>query len=272
MDSVVAYVRRVAPVLAPAEEDDYSCLSPYRNDQGGVFDHDYSKATTLWPFCTPRVADAYNALVANRTTLEAGSSPAQFARALQLARVVVQWESVERGAMARDAAMAENATWILQHANGGAQSKVFLWAHNAHVGRVASTTYTSMGAYLSTLLLTNYLPIGFAFGSGSFNAQGIDGAGNITPTVRVMTTSAPRTGSFEEVLQSSRNSAFYFDMRPDTPDDVTSWLVGPEWLRVVGTAYDPTAPDSFFEPANLAGLVDVMVFVRKVTPTKLVGQ
>src|SRR5262249_42198260 len=148
--------------------------------------------------------------------------------------------------------------WLVQR--DGVQSKLLVWAHDARVSRMQTRDTLSMGLLLSASLPTNYLPIGFAFGAGSFNARAPATSGMPAPAVAPMATPTPRLGSYEEVMQQSRNKNFYIDLRKQSPFDVTLWLVGPEWFRSIGTTFNPDAPDQFFQSANITSLFDVLVF------------
>ena len=117
--------------------------------------------------------------------------------------------------------------------------------------------------------LGNYLPIGFAFGSGAFNAVPDDTTGTIGTTISAVSAPAPRAGSFETVLQNAKSRNYYFDLRTPSPSDVSRWFVGPEYFRNVGSAFNPALADDYFEVASLTTLFDVIVFVNTVTPTHL---
>src|SRR5436190_23875503 len=77
----------------------------------------------------------YDLLLEHRASYKTLSSPEQFARALQSARIVLQAESVfasdDYGS--RDLYMAENTSWLLEQA--GPEAKIVLWAHNGHVSK-----------------------------------------------------------------------------------------------------------------------------------------
>jgi erythromycin esterase-like protein len=119
-----------------------------------------------------------------------------------MARVVVQWEAMKRGEMLRDAAMAENADWLLRN-RAGPNGRLFLWAHNFHISRAPQGG--TMGANLARACREAYVPIGFTFGSGAFNAV-VDGGLNSTRAP------APSIGSYEEVFQYARNRNFFVTM------------------------------------------------------------
>ena len=115
----------------------------------------------------------FDHLSANRSAyLAAGLSAEKVDWAIQNARVVVQMVEMLLGITPRDASMAANVEWILDHAPAG--SKIVLWAHNGHVNKVPGL----MGAYLDQRYGDDMYVLGFAFGSGRYNAIGTTGLTN----------------------------------------------------------------------------------------------
>ena len=68
----------------------------------------------------------------------------------------------------RDRSMADNVKWLLEHQPRG--GRIVLWAHNGHVSHVLET-YPNMGSHLDRMYKRDYVPIGFVFGQGSFQAM-----------------------------------------------------------------------------------------------------
>ncbi|AGC43113.1 erythromycin esterase [Myxococcus stipitatus DSM 14675] len=68
----------------------------------------------------------------------------------------------------RDRAMAENARWILEHE--GADARMVLWAHNAHVAASPQLDMEPMGKHLREALGDQLYVFGFAFNQGEFQA------------------------------------------------------------------------------------------------------
>jgi hypothetical protein len=85
----------------------------------------------------------------------------------------------------RDRFMAENA--LAQLARFGSDSKAVIWAHNGHVGMFgrSESDHPSDGALLRQALGTDYRAVGFAFGSGRFNAASPGDGGTADWTLRV---------------------------------------------------------------------------------------
>jgi erythromycin esterase len=194
-----------------------------------------------------------------RGILEAATSAADYALALQMARVVVQWEAMKRGEMLRDAAMAENADWLLRN-RAGPNGRLFLWAHNFHISRAPQGG--TMGAYLARAYGAAYVPIGFTFGSGAFNAV-VGGSLNATsaPT--------PSIGSYEEVFQYARNRNFFVSMAEIPAGDLSLWFAGPKRMRTIGAVYTPVQPDNFYYTAYPRSEFDAIIYIHSTTASQL---
>ena len=259
IDSVVSYTTRVAPGLAFEIAQDYACLNDYRNDTRGRSPQNYSSAPPdVLVNCGAAVVQAHERLVARRNVLEPVSSAADYALALQMARVVVQWEATKRNQMSRDAAMAENADWLLRN-RAGPNGKLFLWAHNFHISR--GPQGNTMGAYLARTFREAYVPIGFTFGSGDFTAV-VNGS--------VSSTSAPEPsiGSYEEVFQYAKKRNFLVAMAELPTGDLAAWFAGPKRMRTIGSVYNPAQPESFYYTAYPRAEFDALIYVHSTTASR----
>jgi erythromycin esterase len=125
MDNVIAYLRKVDPSRFAWADSLFFCFRVYEANQSN-----YTNAPqTVKTECRGNSQKVYDDLISKRAAYETQSSSAEFARALQSARVALQGEDVFSGNFAaRDRYMAENAGWLLDQAGPGA--KIVLWAHN----------------------------------------------------------------------------------------------------------------------------------------------
>lgn len=261
IDSVTSYVARVRPSLSDAFAGDYSCIAAYRNDTRGVFAQKYVPSS---PDCGSGADAAYNRLIEHQSELTAASSDRAFQLALRMARVVVQWETLSRSTSAgavRDEAMAENVGWLLDREGPG--GRLVLWAHDYHISRNIRT----MGADLDEKYGSDYLPIGFAFGSGGLNAVEGLGAGAFG-SLRSFNAPAPVTDSYEAVFDRMDAPDFYLDLR-HAPPDPHLWLQGPHQFRAIGSVYFPQTPNVHFSMTALTAQYDVLLFIRTTTPSTL---
>jgi erythromycin esterase len=263
IDSVTSFIARVAPELSSAIAADYACLANYRNNNRGIAPQRYSNAgPAIWQTCTPSVAAAHGRLDAARTGLIAASSQREFDFALQMARLVVQWEIASRsGSSARDVAMAENVGWLLDRE--GAGGKLFLWAHNFHIARLPG----SMGGVLDFEYGADYLPVGFAFGQGGLNA--VEGLGNGGfGLLRPFETTPPGSGSYEATLILAEPANYYFDLRAVSGDPYF-WFQAARSFRSVGSVYFPHSPGVHYSLLSLTNQFDILIFIEATTPTAL---
>ena len=114
----------------------------------------------------------------------------------------------------RDAAMAANTRWIVDRLPAG--ERAVLWAHNAHVQRVAIKggpvppgAFPSMGVRLGRELGDAYFAIGTSYGGPSLDSA-----------------SAPRSGSVDAALASIASQPFLLPLRDASARGALS-----AWLR-----------------------------------------
>ncbi len=151
----------------------------------------------------------------------------------------------------RDSCMAANVAWIReQHPPG---TRIVLWAHNAHIGR----TSWAMGNHLTNRFGADYLPVGFAFHEGTYNAV------NGRLMENVARPSAP--GSFEYVFHRAGIPRCIIDLRKASSADPSSnWLAGEMDYREIGALADDD-----FHPTTIAGQWDAMIFFDSTTASHL---
>lgn len=264
MDSVTSYVERVMPSLSSTLALDYSCMADYRNNTRGIFAKKYSAASSPTGECRTGMNAAYSLLLQHQGELIAASSDREFQLAVRMARVVIQWEAVTlspNGGPLRDEMMAENIGWLLERE--GAGGRLVLWAHDYHISRYIKT----MGVFLDAAYGDDYLPVGFAFGSGGLNAVEGLGAGAFG-SLKSFEAPAPVSGSYEATLAGVDDPNFYLDLRQST-GDARAWLLGPRPHRNVGSVYFPQNPGAHYLNLSLLNLYDVLIFVRTTTPSTL---
>src|SRR6185503_19340611 len=142
--------------------------------------------------------------------------------ARQYVRVLKQWvelsEQEDAGFAVRDRAMADNLRWIAEVAEPGA--RIVAWAHNGHVAN--AVTFTPwMGSHLEKELGDAYLPIGFLFHHGSF--QAIDYTGSRRGLTE-FTLGPPRPGTIEDTFGRAGWPLAVLDLRRPPAGAVTDWL------------------------------------------------
>ena len=121
--------------------------------------------------------------------------------------------------------MAENVTWILDHAPKG--SKIVLWAHNGHIARAPQG---SMGSHLSKRYGAEMVVVGFAAHEGRYTAvrmgRGLADSNELTPST---------PGSLESRLHRTGLPRLILDLRKASRDAAeSSWLRRPHAFRSIG--------------------------------------
>lgn len=168
------------------------------------------------------------------------------------------------GRTGRDAAMAENVSWILGHEPAG--TKLVLWAHNSHISAQALGG-SDMGERLRATWGKDYFAIGVTFGSGAFHALDWSHGDAQRPSgIGTIELGAPSARSLESALGLAKAPAFALDVRAvDGP--FGAWLASRIPMRHIG---------GIFRGEEAAGVrcapqksFDALVYVDKVTASHL---
>ncbi|NVO33139.1 erythromycin esterase family protein [Hymenobacter lapidiphilus] len=134
---------------------------------------------------------------------------------------------LRQGGDYRDACMAENVVWLSQNLGlNGTPAKLAVWAHNAHVATSAQGQ-RPLGEWLRDSFGPLYLSLGFAFGQGSYAAEG-------GRTFHSVAAQPAPTGSYEAWFQATKLPAFVLDMRQLEINDANAWLFQQQQFRDIG--------------------------------------
>jgi len=268
MDSIEAYVARVDPDAAGYVGERYECLGPFRNTAGSAPDPSgYSAlSSTAKSACATALQEVYDMIASHAAAYEAASSIARYEAVLHAARLVQQFETVASVAnqgsatgRARDAAMAENVEWIREHAPPNA--KIVLWAHNGHVNSITGT----MGGHLRSEYGSEYVNLGFLFGRGSFNAVSSASGG-----LQVCTVGDPPTNSIEAIFTATGAQLLMLDTREiASGGGAAAPLLGPIPARSIGSTYNSSAEQAYFQPMLLPDDFDLLIYLSTSSPSTL---
>jgi erythromycin esterase len=172
----------------------------------------------------------------------------------QFAAITLNPDSKNGGFAARDAAMAENVTWLAETRYPGA--KLALWAHNGHIASQSSgSALATMGEHLRQHFGPSYVRIGFAFDRGTITAVGGRlGSQTVAP--------AP-AGTLESVLNGI-GPELYLSLRALHPGDpVAAWLDGGTLSREPGALYDEANQNALFATLKERDRFDALIFVAE---------
>jgi erythromycin esterase len=263
IENVSRVLREHAPDASPGIEVWMACLARDANTPDGTWHGRYAEeAAAYQDACRADVGRVHETLASREAELTAVAGEAAFARALRSARVLVQYEAMATGNGSRDAFMAENALWLLDHL--GPDARIVLWAHNGHVKR----SEQRMGRYLADALGDDLVTLGFAFGGGSFNAVLWNGASYAGLRDHAVTEVPP--GSYEAWFRSTGLPRFVLDLRERSrTEEDQAWLHGPRQLRSIGAAFDPRVPLSYFHDVMLTRDFDAIVWFEETRASRL---
>lgn len=163
----------------------------------------------------------------------------------------------------RDRSMADVAADLLELE--GPNSKMVLWAHNAHVSESSDAGTPPMGAHLAKRFGDGYVSFGFAFDEGSFQAYdvGPDRRGVVPFTVP----SAP-PGSLDHTLARAGIPVFALSLQGAPKGAVSDWLSAASYTRTIGSVYNDRAPDFATAMQVLPEHYDALLFVQKTTAAR----
>ncbi len=170
---------------------------------------------------------------------------------IQNSNIVLQIANTIARISSRDAGMAENVTWILDHAPAG--SKIVLWSHNFH----ASKSPGLMGSFLDERYGDQQVVLGFAFGTGRYNAVGSQGlrdydAGPVVP------------GSVESLLAAVGKPRFVLDLRNVDNAAAASWFNEQHGFRALGSGV-MRCP---FQQTVTGALYDGLIWFSQTSPSE----
>jgi erythromycin esterase len=263
MNDVVAYLRGVSGASADSVVGHYACYRAWSDTTGGLV-QDYGAANAQQKeSCQRGVEAAYAQMAAGAGPYIAATGRDAFELALQAARVVVQSEHYRRDpaqrTIRRDLYMAENAGWAA--GTEGSGRKVVLWAHNGHV----SNRQPWMGSHLVRTYGSGYRIVGFSFHRGPFSVVLQGGP------LSSATAPPAQEDSYEHQFHRVGLPRFMVDLRPVRAGQApgADWLAGPMPMRVIGSVYDPAAPQSAYFHVWLTQEYDVLIHIEESTATQL---
>lgn len=163
--------------------------------------------------------------------------------------------------------MADNVAWIRDHADA---DTLVLWAHDAHLDRVAFTfpaadaAAPSLGRYLAGRHGEDYYALGFSFARGAFQAVSEDDDGR--SELREQHLDGPLPGTLDAAIHGLDEALAFVDLRAAREDERTAdWLATPRRAFRTGGAYDPDAPGDHLVENVYADAFDGLCFVAETT-------
>jgi erythromycin esterase len=214
-------------------------------------------------------------LAFNRTPYVRGSSAEEYEEVLQHVRVAGQFfngyavtpaNPEEAARLSRDFSMADNI-WQLMQALGP-DTKMAVWAHNAHVARGDLGETPAMGAYLNRFFGDAYYAFGFAFDKGSFQSCDMESARNSSEgcILTEFTVGAAPDGSLDWFLARPGIPNYIVNVKGVAGGPaVTKWLGTEMPMRSIGSGYSVKSAENFFSPTRIDANYDGLVFFGTTT-------
>jgi erythromycin esterase len=158
----------------------------------------------------------------------------------------------------RDRGMADNVRWIADVAEPG--SRIVVWAHNYHVNNF-SDPFPWMGGHLKAALGKDYLPVGFLFHHGAFQAMDRTGGSR---GLKEFAVGPPPAGTVEDTFERAGWPLCILDLRRLPPSGpVAEWFRSPQQVRAVGSSFSGEA-DMAMEVV-LPDIYEAVIYVESTT-------
>ncbi len=270
MDSVEAFIARVDPLRSHYVRTRLSCFDPYAS-RGATFGLPMiiyaARLATSRAACAFGAKEVYDLLNSSAAAYKAASSPDVYATALHSARLVQQWEAMATVfstntyalGLSRDSSMAENVRWLRDRV--GVNAKMVLWAHNDHIGKLSGV----MGRHLKNAYGSDYVAVGFAFGSGVLNA--VNGTGGSVQAIRP---EAVPSSWIESTFLATGKPLLLLDTRLMSAGGAAAIaLAGPISMRTIGSTFNLLYPSGFQRAYAFPADFDLLLFVSSAHESTL---
>lgn len=268
-DLILEYLERTLPGLR-------DMASPVLEEAKALTSSSYeSMSEETYNAFQSQLGSLLDQLIADKDVLIANSSPDEYEINKQLLNTIIQAIIVRYqyfndtdGTNSRDRFMAENAIWLADFF--GRDTKITLWAHNAHVARDNSYSQIgAMGYYLNETLGDLYRVIGFAFSKGSFTAVGRDQSGNYTGNMTHEITAIPRDNSINFLFYWASHPDFVF--RLDTipaGSQWDNWLDTPRPFLTIGAVFNGDL-SNYYLTLDIRGHYDWIIYFENTQASTL---
>ncbi|MEQ1675418.1 MAG: erythromycin esterase family protein [Chitinophagaceae bacterium] len=161
----------------------------------------------------------------------------------------------------RDYYMAENILELLQNEPAG--TKVVVWAHNAHISKVNTPVYHTMGHWLDSVLKKKYYALGFEFYSGNFQTRNLD-TRNWSRDWDVMSSGEPTARSLPWYLDKTGKENLLLDLRNTGMEKIKLAATDLD-MHSFGSMYSVSQPAMF--PGSLS-VFDGILYIKRSTAAK----
>jgi|GEM_PF-3824609 len=269
-DRFLKYVERVDPEYAETIEDDIFCL----NERQFIGNSGKNCLDTLLT-----IMQHYHSM---QDDYSQSTSTMDYLLHRQALQTVIDYDALDQAYRDGDEGLASNirdiamAGQIIAFAEDiFPDDRIVLWAHNAHVQSAdlyiegEQELFQPMGTHLRDHLEDDYVTMGFAFNTGSFNAIEIFNSGAYG-NLRSMSVLPIMPDSHEHILTSFDEPRYFLDTRVDTSSPAYEWLNRDLFLRTIGAVYNVEAQEEQFAfRARLQEAFNVIIYFDDTSPTVL---
>ncbi|MFH1024781.1 MAG: erythromycin esterase family protein [Planctomycetota bacterium] len=266
-EKLLAFLRRVAPERV-VETEAFFGVNLEELNMAATSPHErkFRDAMEKIAGLKTRYNDLIGFLESNGTRLTEKTSPAEFGRMREYARVIVQYLDAygrSDGSLdaARDRHMADNFRRLVEREPAG--TRFVLWAHNGHVSVSAGG---ALGGRLRQWYGNAYYALGFSFNHGAFQAHELypkDPARRMLKSFRA----GPAPGNtVDGALAECGIGRFLVDFRSTQKNAVVDeWLSTPHPMRSIGSLYAENMARTCFDPVIPGREFDGLVFLDATT-------
>jgi erythromycin esterase len=278
---VLAYLRKVAPervaafaALPPPSPTINAAVEPTLEGlvAGILGNSDTGKAEAMARLTDIRARynELLGFLVLNEKRLARASSAAEFADALQHARLIAQYLESYAGDptrlfTSRDDYMAENIERLMRGEPAG--TRMIVWAHNGHISAGDEEgRYPHMGWHLRKTFADEYYALGFSFNRGSFQSRDRDPNASKPLALTRFTVGPADEGSIDWIFAQTGIPNFIIDFRSTRKTKtVDQWIAAPSRTRSIGSMYANGPERIWYAPLTITEEFDGLVFFDTVS-------
>lgn len=265
LEAVRAYIRKVDPNSIEKFNSWFACMPVYSSAIAAY----RAQSAEEKDSCRNNLMEAYNYILAQRSSYEILSSPKDWAYALRITHNLLQ---VERSYSLQDRTefnslrqqyMVDNISWIVSQVE--VNERIVLWTHNGHG--------SELDRDLSALENLDVVSFGLTFYEGEFLAFGRDQQGQLDGQLLPRRAFLPPSDSYEHYFQSAGIPRFILNLQSISPrSEATEWLYQHHALRAVGCCYNYEDPDFHFSYRPiLSEEFDLVIFIDQVSPSHVLG-
>jgi erythromycin esterase len=266
-EAVLAYLRKTDADRVKATENLFAVLADAEAKWPRQIDAETKQSLVQ---ALPELQNLIEYLTESHERPDNHSSEAERARALQYARVMMQWLKVNAGDLLpkadvrnRSACMGDNLIELIDQA--GPNEKFIIWQHNTHISAEGfGEGEPNLGSTLREKFGQAYFALGFEFGEGSFQSRA-ELPDRSLGDLKEAIVPAPLTGSLPWYLSRTGVGNLILPLRLAADDEaVERWLQTPQRVHNAGWVFQ----EDIYQDGALAKRYDGVIYIDRTTATR----